>query len=156
MPKVQRYVFVLWGQHCDEAAASIFVTELRKAGLLVRVVGVSGQRTAGAHGLTLAPDVMLSEALPLARRAIGVIMPCDTAVLRRFANDPSLGAFLRQAQANQARLVAGAIIDTATLLALGLLTTGEDTVEIDLYPDDEALILFAHDVAQTLIGDKRI
>jgi hypothetical protein len=152
MVKVQRYVFVLWGQHCDEAAASIFITELRKTGLLVKLVGVSGQRSAGAHGLTLVPDLMLSEAVPLARQAIGVVIPCASTHLRRFANDPRLGDLLTQSQAQQARLVVREDLDPVTLLALGLSVVHEEAVAIELYPEGESLIAYARALARGLVA----
>lgn len=35
-------IFVLWAANFDEAAASVFVSELRNAGLRVQVVGLHG------------------------------------------------------------------------------------------------------------------
>ena len=35
------HIFVLWGNGFDEAMTAIFVTELRRAGLRVKVVGLT-------------------------------------------------------------------------------------------------------------------
>ena len=51
-----RYVFVLWGAQFDEAPATVFVSELRNAGINVKVVGLHGQHITGAHGISLKPD----------------------------------------------------------------------------------------------------
>ncbi len=60
-------VFVLWATNFDEAAASVFVSELRDAGLRVQVVGLHGQQIAGARGLVLGADMWLDEALRYGR-----------------------------------------------------------------------------------------
>ncbi len=65
MPRTQDYVFVLWGDRFEEVAATIFVAELRQAGLRVKVVSLTRRRVNGGHGLALLPDLTLEEALPV-------------------------------------------------------------------------------------------
>ena len=72
MTKPVQYVFVLWGKGFYEASATIFVTELRRAGLRVKVVGLTQRRTSGAFGLALVPDVTLDQILLAASHARGV------------------------------------------------------------------------------------
>lgn len=76
MPRIQPTVLVLWGERCDELVACTFVTVLRRAGLRVKLVGVSGRRNRGAYGLALTPDLPLHEALPLASHVAAVVIPC--------------------------------------------------------------------------------
>lgn len=98
-------VLIFWGGGFDEAATAIFASELRQAGLLVKVVGVVGRQAAGAHGLRLGADVTLSDALLLANQAIAVILPCTAAAMRRIDNDPRVCDLLQRACANDAALV---------------------------------------------------
>ena len=105
MTQLRNYHFVLWGEGFDEITATIFVTKLRKAGLLVKLVGLNAQHLAGAHGLTLVPDLTLGHAVKLVRQTAAVIMPCTGPELLPFSIDPRLNEFLTQAQLNNACLV---------------------------------------------------
>ena len=99
------YIFVLWGKGFDEIAASIFVAELRRRSLLVKVVGVGGAKLPGTCGLALVPDMTLDKALKLAGQARCVIVPCDHRCLGLLENDPRIPDFLACAAQNQAWLV---------------------------------------------------
>ncbi|MBE7472477.1 MAG: hypothetical protein DPW09_22640 [Anaerolineae bacterium] len=141
MSKINRYVFVLWGERFEEAAAAIFVTELRKAGLLVKLVGLDSGHLSGANGLKLLPDLTLGQALLRATQAICVIFPCRSADIQPFNHDPRLREFIGQAQASGARF----IIKSAAELEdfeLGLCPM--------VYPEGEALLEFAAELAQVL------
>ncbi|MCP4289824.1 MAG: DJ-1/PfpI family protein [Gammaproteobacteria bacterium] len=140
MATAQDYIFVLWGDHFEEAVATIFVTELRKAGLRVKVVGLSQRRTRGAHGLSLVPDLTLEEALPLANRTACLIIPCPATGLNRLASDPRLADFLHQAQANQATIVVGNGPIQSDLLPM-------IPTQVTRYPGQEDLVAFAREVA---------
>jgi len=105
MALIEYCVLVLWGAQCDEAAAAIFVTSLRAAGLRVWLVGVSGGRTAGGHGLRLQPDLMPQQALSLASHTSCVVIPCTDPLLARFINDPTVAALLTHTQRVGARFV---------------------------------------------------
>lgn len=105
--KSQDYCFVLWADRFDEAAAAIFVTELRKAGLKTSLVRATGQRDAGAYGLALVPDLSLDEARALATHASCVVIPCQSPAVKQLHSDPRVGEFLDVARAAGARLVIG-------------------------------------------------
>jgi hypothetical protein len=117
------YHFVLWGADCEETMAVIFITAFRSAGLRVKLVGVNGGRIRGAHGLCLLPDLPLHDALPLARHAQSVIIPCAGEGLQRFAKDPRLYKFLQRSQANNAQFVMLEGEETPLITELGLLTS---------------------------------
>lgn len=105
MPNRSPIIFLLWGRHFEEAVAAIFVTELRAAGLCVKVVGLTGRATAGAHGLLLTPDLSLGQIPRLAQRALAVIIPCPLDRLLCYATDPRLGQFLQEAHHRQALFI---------------------------------------------------
>ena len=98
MSKPHSYILLLWAAGFDEAAASIFVTELRQAGRQVKVISLTRRQTRGAHGLALVPDLTLSQAFPLLPQTSHLIIPADSLHLHRLANDPSLVDFLEQAR----------------------------------------------------------
>ncbi len=91
-----KLAFVLWADRFDETIAALFVAELRKAGLRVKLVSLAGQPSSGAYGLTLVPDLTLEQALPLAQQASCVVIPCGDAGLKRLKSDPRLQEFLVQ------------------------------------------------------------
>lgn len=107
------YAFVLWGESFREIPATIFVSELRRAGIRVKVVGLNAQRTTGQYGLKLTPDITLDQALQLAKRAICVIIPSDLEQLQQFDYDPRITELLHQAQMNDARIIIGRIPTTS-------------------------------------------
>ncbi|MCL4298041.1 MAG: DJ-1/PfpI family protein [Anaerolineae bacterium] len=144
---MKRYVLVLWGDKFEETAATIFVSELRKAGLRVKVVGLTRQQTKGAHGLGLIPDITLEQALSLAGHTACIILPCALPVIQHLKNDPRLHDFFIRADANQARFVLGQLDDT-DLTDLGLALT---TRQVLMYPESEDLIEFAREVASSLL-----
>jgi hypothetical protein len=146
MPKSRDYVFVLWGDKFEEATATIFVTELRKAGLRVKVVGLTAQRTSGVHGLALVPDLTLDQALPLAAEAICLIIPYTSRGIKRLKNDPRLRKFFSRARTNRAKIVIGQLngIDIAEV---GLFPS---TNNLLIYPDSEGLVGFARELAGML------
>lgn len=93
-----KLAFVLWADRFDETIAALFVAELRKAGLRVKLVSLAGQPSSGAYGLTLVPDLTLEQALPLAQQASCVVIPCGDAGLKRLKSDPRLQEFLARTQ----------------------------------------------------------
>jgi putative intracellular protease/amidase len=152
MLRRQPSVFLLWGQHCDELSACTFVTVLRRAGVRVKVVGLSGRRIRGLYGLSIVPDITLHEALPQAAQGQAVIIPCAAADLLRFDRDPRLMAWLREVRTHAASLLLASPLDAALLITLGLLGEGEDDSEVCAYPPGEALLPFAQEWVQTLIS----
>jgi putative intracellular protease/amidase len=147
MPKSKDYVFVLWGSEFEEMTATIFVTELRRAGLWVKVVGLTRRRSNGVCGLALVPDLTLEEALPLACHTICVVIPCGWPNLKRLKNDPRLPDFFDQAHTNQAKFVIGPLRE-ADLVKLKLFPITSDNVMV--YPHQEDLVGFVHELAGLL------
>lgn len=148
MAKRTHYNFVLWADHCEETAATIFITELRKAGLRVKVVGLSRKQATGVFGMALVPDLTLEQALPLAAQTRCFIIPCSLQVAQRLKNAPHLQAFLDQARANRAKFVIGQT-SGGHWDNLGLPAARDEVV---VYPDSsEALMIFARDMAASLL-----
>ena len=147
MLKAKDYVFVLWGDGFDEAVASIFVTQLRDAGLLVKVVGLTPRQISGSHGLALVPDLTLDQALPLATSATGLIIPATSRWRRSLDNDPRVYQLLEQANANQALFVLGSENDP---LHKGSEWATISYEKIMIYPEAEDIVHFAREIAQHL------
>ena len=107
MSKPDECVFVLWGKGFHEATATIFVTELRRTGLRVKVVGLTQRRSSGAFGLALLPDVTLEQILPLAGRAICKVVPYTPSGNNRLRNDPRLSKLFEKVHANNGKFIVG-------------------------------------------------
>jgi hypothetical protein len=110
MPRSYRsdsYAFVLWGEAFREIPATIFVGELRRAGIRVKIVGLNGQRATGAYGLKLVSDISLDQALGLVERANCIIVPGDYEQLQQFSYDPRLNTLLKKARLNNAPIFVG-------------------------------------------------
>ena len=101
------HCFVLWADRFDETAAVLFVAELRRVGLRVRLVGLPGPSFVGIHGLALTPDLTLDEALAQVDQLICLVAPCDEPALGRVANDPRLLELFDLAAAQEAAVVVG-------------------------------------------------
>ena len=107
MTKPVQYVFVLWGKGFYEASATIFVTELRRAGLRVKVVGLTQRRTSGAFGLALVPDVTLDQILLAASHAICLVIPYTSSGNNKLRSDPRLSQLFEQVSANNGKFIIG-------------------------------------------------
>lgn len=144
MTKFNDYIFVLLGHNFDERTTTAVVTQLRQAGLLVKVVGLTPGQISGAHGLTLVPDLTLGKALTLASQVIGVIIPSASADCPALRNDPRLAELLERAYLNGAKFVIGPLShpDRATL---ALLPVSID--EIIFYPKEQDLTLFVNELS---------
>lgn len=147
MSKPNHYVFVLWGDRFEEAAAAIFVTELRKAGLLVKLVGLNSRQLSGANGLKLLPDLTLGQALVRARQAICIIIPCTLANFKLLKHDPRLAEFITQTQVNQARFV---IRESHEVEAADLDFFLRE--KVSAYPEGEDLLGFVRELAESLLA----
>lgn len=141
------YMFVLWADRFDESAATLFVTEFRIAGLRTKLVSLVSHASAGAHGLALAPDLTLDQALPLAGRAACVVIPGGAAAIRRLGDDPRLRVFLAQAQARGALFVVG--LDGEGALG-GILGGGVSPIDVLAYPGRAGLLDCAGRVTRRL------
>ncbi len=146
MPTVRDYVFVLWGDKFEEAVAAIFVSELRDAGLRVKVVGLTHRLTNGRHGLALVPDLTLDQVLPIASRAACLVIPCLLPGLKRLKDDPRLPAFFQEVQARGAKVVVGQL-ENGDAAALGLCSSDQSEL---IYLGAENPIDQAHHLAASL------
>ena len=143
------YIFVLWGEQFEAVSAAIFVTELREIGLRVKLVSFNRTRITGTHGLTLYPDLILEQALPLANKTIAVIIPCGSLGTKPLENDPRLADFFHEAYESSAQFVIGQQLKTSYLADINLLPPEQDVVIT--YPDDsEDLVVFARQLAISL------
>jgi putative intracellular protease/amidase len=146
MPKPEDYVFVLWANEFEETTATIFVTELRRAGLRVKVVGLTQRRSNGIYGLALVPDLTLDETLPLVPNTICVVIPCKSPRVKQLRNDPRLREFFCQAHSNRAKFVIGQLNET-DIANLRLFPVSTDNVIV--YPE-EGLVEFVRRLAGLL------
>ncbi|MCL4863782.1 MAG: hypothetical protein KJZ93_30530 [Caldilineaceae bacterium] len=137
-------VLILWGGGFDEATTAIFASELRQAGLPVKVVGVVGRQAAGLHGLRLGADLTLGDALLLAHQAIAVVLPCTAATMRRIDNDPRVCDLLQRACANDAALVVQDAGVVAVSCIRGLTSSGQSIIA---YSDADDLGAFVRGLA---------
>ncbi len=152
MPTPKNYIFVLWDDGFDESVATIFVTELRQAGLLVKVVGLTLRQTSGAHGLALLPDFSLDQALSLATQTVCLIIPGPVQRYHRPAHDPRLDQFFEGVGANQAHFVLN-VLPNARAVTLGAFAPPPERVIP--YPDRlEEIIQFAKELAMMLGGEQ--
>jgi hypothetical protein len=148
--KAKKYLFVLWGEGFDETITTVFVTELREVGLLVKVVGLSARHTSGARGLVLVPDLTMEQALPLAGQAIAVIVP--TSALQSHASlnsDPRVPLFLAEAETNRATFVLGRGSEQEPV---GVELPPSVSGKVLVYPKREEIIFFARYLADLLWG----
>jgi hypothetical protein len=140
---------VLWGERCDELVACTFVTVLRRAGVRVKLVGVTGRRNRGAHGLTLIPDLSLREALPLASHVAAVVIPCAGAQIKSLLDELSMNTFLERMSDYRALLIVN--MDLAE--ASGMLQ--DVTLRCMAYPNGEDLLSFVQELSAIFrIGGK--
>ena len=146
MGKVDDYVFVLWSERFDEAAAAVFVAELREAGLRVKLVSLNSRPTPGTHGLILLPDMTLEKALALANNAQCVVVPSNLSGVRRLQDDPRVSDFLAQAHRNHAMLVT----EASSIPALTGLAGIPSSNGVLGYPEAQGLVTFARQVAEQL------
>ena len=100
------YVFVLWGDRFDAEIAVIFVSQLRRVGLNVKIVGINGMAVTGQHRIVLRPDMLLGEVMDLADETICVVLPCDVVALKRLHEDPRVISFISEAFHHSAYCVA--------------------------------------------------
>jgi putative intracellular protease/amidase len=144
MSQSDENIFVLWGSGFDETTATIFITELRRAGLHVKLVGLTQRRSNGAYGLALVPDLTVEQILPFADRTTCMIVPYTSIGNKRLRNDPRLSEFFERAHANQAQFVIGPL-DQADLAMFP-----PDIDKLIIEPGSEDLIKVARELARSL------
>lgn len=147
----REYIFVLWADNFEEVAATVFVSELREAGLRVKIVGLTGLRSRGAHGLVLVPDLTLDQALPLACQASCLVIPCLASNFKSLKNDPRLPKFFEQIQSVQARFV---INDSFSAELFDLtFRSGPAPERLLIYPDNQEMVSFARSLVGLLTNN---
>ena len=144
---------VLWGPNFDELAAATFTAMLRKRGLRVYLVGISGTTATGQHGLTLGADRTLGQAILLATHSVCIIVPCDTPSLWRAENDPRFCAFVAEAASHRARIV---LSDSRALAQSRLVQIGMPTDRLTYYSPCHDLCDFADELATVLLSDMAV
>lgn len=149
MSSSKDYIFVLWGDGFDEAVATIFITELREAGLPVRVVGLTPRKLSGARGLALVSDITLDEALPMASQVVCLIVPSSSRWGERYKNDPRVPELFKRTSANQARFVMGEFAETMQIRWQLPELSSENVM---VYPEIENVVEFARETARFLSG----
>ena len=119
---MNRKVFVLVAPGFEEADVSTVTRTLRRVGLSVAVVGLTAGPVRGAYGLSLVPDLTLSEVE--VERPHAVVLPGGVQGTRRFNADPRVHKLLRRAVGQGGYVLA---IDTAytVLCSAGAVGRGE-------------------------------
>lgn len=147
MPKRDSCILVLWAAGFQEATATIFVTELRQAGLRVKVIGSTRQQIKGSHGLALVPDLTLAQAQPLLTQATHFIIPTTLVFIQHLQNDPCLTAFFEQVDQHQIPvLIGGDEAETTMFLKSRVMVFPVDT---------QALVEFVRGVGEGEQGGHR-
>lgn len=146
--KANKLIFVLWGPQFDPVAASIFVTELRKLGLRVKIVSLSVRKMPGNNGLAIYHDMTLGEAFNMTGKASGIIVPCRLMGAQRLRNDPRAYRLFKEVSANKVPIVIG-YMDKSTLNTLRLFPP-EIIDDLIIYPEIEDLIEFVDQLAKVL------
>lgn len=96
MLDTEKIVLVLWAKQFDEVVATTSVTELKRFGWVVQLVGLTGQFTKGQSGLNIQPNIMLEAARELLSDTAAVIIPCNFESWQIIQHDPRLREFLTQ------------------------------------------------------------
>ena len=139
-------VLVVWYDHYDEAAAAIFLSELRAAGKRVKLVALSAPRIRGKHGVRLTPDMMLSEAIQQQSGVQMIILPCDTLGMPSLDYDPRLAEFLVTVCAQGVPLVVSGPMMAPLQTAFPVLAS----LTLLAYPAIEELVRFVRTLSHSL------
>lgn len=140
-------VLVLWCDAFDELAATSFTTTLRRAGLRVKLVGLSFARSTGAGGIALVPEITLEQAMSLCDLASAVILPAGAGAIRRMNDDPRPGELISRTCQRHAVLVTSS--EAAGALAELVARCGAAPVVLT-YPNNLTVIEFALRLAEHL------
>lgn len=134
--------FVLWAAGLDELAATIFVTELRRVGLPVKMVGLRRRVERGAFGLGLLPDLTLEQATVYFPQVRCLILPGPAERLTTLLQHPRLDDLLSS-------VATGGIIVSRFELRHKepVLMAGKSHLS---FPGSEELVAFAKQLAERL------
>lgn len=140
-------IFVLWAAGLEEIAATIFVTELRRMGLRVKVVGLRRRAERGAFGLGLLPDLSLEQAAIHFPQARCLIVPGPVERLAALSQHPRLGELLNRMSAQGIFVSEVGIEDRELDVPLN----AERDSRHWFYKGDERLICLARKLAERLV-----
>lgn len=150
MERSQGCVLVLLLESFEEVAATTFITTLRGVGLHVKVVGITARCVRGYHGLLIHPDLTLDQALSLAPKTWGIVIPVPHEALMPIQHEPRLGRLFQQAGQSNALFVSQA--STIEQLVQWKWLSGCDVAKT--YSDKEDMVFFAHQLT-TAFTQKR-
>ena len=142
------YIFVLWGPQFDEVAATIFITQLREAGLRVKVVSPVRQKMPGEYGVALFADYTIERALRYASQAITVIIPCGLKAAKTLQDSRFFDLF-EQAHLNHAKFFMSNMPE-AELDQLNLFPSSMGPDDFIIYPEHSHLINFVRQIPHWL------
>ncbi|MEM7134704.1 MAG: hypothetical protein AAF702_51050 [Chloroflexota bacterium] len=111
MTKPIKSIFVLWDALFDEALAVDFITQLRNVGLRVKLVGIYGRPQVGIRGMTLTPDLTLSQAISQIEKCCYMIIPCGSPPLKKLEQNQGLHTFYRKAAYTDIQFVIGLLLE---------------------------------------------
>jgi hypothetical protein len=143
---------IFWGDYFDELATTLLTATLREAGLSVRVVGVGGRYASGRYGVTIRADLGISDTVKLGDRVACVVLPCQYSEYSQIANDPRLQNFLRQLFAAGKLFVIHQELQELCRSWSQAQSALPSSPTPWVYPEGDALPLFAGTVADRLSG----
>ncbi|MEM7535048.1 MAG: hypothetical protein AAF639_22925 [Chloroflexota bacterium] len=100
-------VFILWGEDFEAQMAVTFATQFRKAGISTKIVGLRNRPMKDAHGITLTPDMTVSQAVSSPNPIGCIIAPCHELEFDRIHDDPRLDQLYDKAKQSGAEFVMG-------------------------------------------------
>lgn len=102
--KIQKQIFILVASGFEETDVSTITRTLRRSGLPVAVVGLTAGPIQGNYGLSLEPDLLLSETSDTLPQA--VVLPGGVQSARQLCTDPRVHALLHQVLAQGGHIMA--------------------------------------------------
>lgn len=142
------YIFVLWAPQFDEIAATIFITQLREAGLRVKVVSPVRQKMPGEYGVALFADYTIEKALRFAPQAITVVIPCGLKGAK-ILQDARFFELFEQVHLNEAKFFISDMAE-AELKKLDIFPSSIDPDDFVVYPRHRQLVEFVRQVPHWL------
>lgn len=142
-----RAIYILWSGQLDAVIATVFATELRRAGLATQLIGMYAKPIRSEFGVVLTPDLSLDESLTASDAVACLIVPGRWRDLQALLYDPRLLDLMARIHQQDGLVLVGSDPNAALKNHgdLGLL----------FYPRDGALLPFAQDLAQSLLMAER-
>lgn len=148
MGQTRPTVLVLWGKQFDEAVAAIFVTQLRQAGIRVKIVGLHGPQTRGANGLELSSDITLGDAMKLVPDVTYIVIPAAESAFLQMLQDPRVEDLLGNSIEYQVQAIASKLV--AKKLKYEEYPQGIQASNLLHYPDKHSLVKFVQELIDRL------